>query len=50
MAEYPHSLGLPEAEGKDGGRPPPAYSLTSSNRIVTTRRMVFSMEVMSTEL
>ena len=49
----PHSLGTPEAEGKDGGEPPPcpgprAYSLTSSKRIVTTTRMVLSMEKTST--
>jgi hypothetical protein len=48
MEKRPLPLGTPEAEGKDGGKahPPPAagYSLTISKRIVTTTRMVFSIE------
>ncbi|MEY3584130.1 MAG: hypothetical protein RL759_652 [Verrucomicrobiota bacterium] len=48
MAKRPLPLGTPGAEGKDGGKPPPTpdsgYSLTISKRIVTTTRMVFSME------
>lgn len=53
MEKRPLPLGTPGAEGKDGGDPLPppfaAYSLTNSNRIVTTRRMVFSTEELSTE-
>ncbi len=48
MEKRPLPLGTPEAEGKDGGKPHPTpahgYSLTISKRIVTTTRMVFSME------
>jgi hypothetical protein len=49
MEKRPLPLGTPEAEGKDGGKahptPPAAgYSLTISKRIVTTTRMVFSIE------
>jgi hypothetical protein len=49
MAKRPLPLGTPGAEGKDGGDPlpapsGPAYSLMISKRIVTTTRMVFSME------
>ena len=48
MERCPLPLGTPGAEGKDGGKPPPSpvlgYSLTISKRIVTTTRMVFSIE------